>query len=255
MAGLTRDDLSVIEGDARISDRRIAKQLGYNEVENLQRLIQRNEEELSSYGVILRQAVGKFGEGTGAAISRQTDGKLPRSSRGRPEMTYLLTEEQALLVCMFARTAHAREARRQIISVFVAWRRGDIYRLAVEAQVIPSGVAKTARGIETIEQDADLLQFIARLPHLPIWIGERRPDFWKDIPVRKYLTAAHRQMTIPETVRIGRIRFGERCPGRSVIGRYWVRLDRFLGPKAFAAGMAPQLVRIANLSIVSGGAQ
>lgn len=220
---LTRADLSVIDGDARVSDRQLAEVLGFKAVENIQRLIQRNEEELGDYGGVFRQTVGK-----------------PRSPKGgRPEVTYFLNEEQALLVCMFARSPRAREARREIITVYQAWRRGDLYRLAVEANVIPARTGQIARGIEEIEGNPDIARMVARLPHFPIWKGQRRPDFWKDVPVRRFLAVSHRQMTLSETVRIGRARYGDRCPGMSVVGRFWQRLDTIFGPAGFAGQLAP----------------
>ena len=123
---LTRDDLSVIEGDARISDKRIANQLGYAGKKHLHQIIKRHLDELSDYGqVFLHTEAKPLSKG----VFRQTDAKPSSSKGGRPEVTYLLNEDQALLICMFARTAKAREARRHIIEVFKAWRRGDFYTL------------------------------------------------------------------------------------------------------------------------------
>jgi hypothetical protein len=46
--------------------------------------------------------------------------------RGRPATAYYLNEEQALLVCMFSRTANAQAVRRQVIDTFMAVRRGQL---------------------------------------------------------------------------------------------------------------------------------
>lgn len=224
MTNLTKNDLQVIKGEARISDIEIADELGFADKKHLHQLIKRNREELADYG----------------AIFLQTEEKIDRG-RGRPEANYLLTEEQALLICMFARTPAARLARKKIIEVFQAYRKGDLYSLAVEAQAIPKKVAKAARGIEQLETDPDMKRFVSRLPHLKMWNGGRRPDFWGDIPVRTFLTASHRQVTLHQAVRIGRMRFGERCPSVTTVCTYWQRLDRLLGPAGFVPSMVPTL--------------
>jgi len=107
MSGLTKDDLQVVKGDARISDIRIQEALGYADLQHLHKIIRRHSGELEAYGEVYTQSVRKSGP-------------------GRPALNFLLNEEQALLVCMFARTAKAHEARRQIVEVFLAWRRGDL---------------------------------------------------------------------------------------------------------------------------------
>jgi phage anti-repressor protein len=104
MGALTVSDLTVVDGGARISDAKLMEALGFGRIDELRRLIQRHREELEAYGAILQI------EG----VSRQSDGKI---GRGRPTLTYMLTEEQALLVCMFARTEKAAAARRMIIEV------------------------------------------------------------------------------------------------------------------------------------------
>ena len=43
---------------------------------------------------------------------------------GRPTLEYWLNEAQALLVCMFSRTDQAARVRRELVEVFMAWRRG-----------------------------------------------------------------------------------------------------------------------------------
>lgn len=98
--------LTVIENHARIPDTRVCEALGFGEMKALHRLIARHEDELQTYGGIYRQVDPKIG-------------------RGRPTHTYMLTEEQAVLVCMFARTPQAATARKMIVDVFMAWRRGE----------------------------------------------------------------------------------------------------------------------------------
>ncbi|TDE40960.1 hypothetical protein [Antarcticimicrobium sediminis] len=72
-------------------------------------------------------------------------------------------------------------------------------------------------------------QALADITNLPIWSSGRRPAWWHDIPVRSFLTDAHRQMSTLRAASLGAKRFGDRCPKKSSIHLYWQRLD-----KAFA---------------------
>lgn len=51
-----------------------------------------------------------------------TEGK----SRGQDFTAYYLNEEQALLLCIFAETENAALVRKQVISTFMAYRRGQL---------------------------------------------------------------------------------------------------------------------------------
>lgn len=66
-----------------------------------------NAEELSSYG-ILRSTNANSGK------------------RGRPSYQYHLNEDQALLLCMFSRTAKAAEVRKLVIDTFRAYQKGHL---------------------------------------------------------------------------------------------------------------------------------
>lgn len=50
----------------------------------------------------------------------------PGPRGGRPTTEYLLTEEQALLLCALSRAPRAAEVRRALIRVFAAFRRGEL---------------------------------------------------------------------------------------------------------------------------------
>lgn len=103
-------DLTVVENHARIPDARVQEALGYRHKKDLHAIIERYRDELEGYG----------------GVYTQTSAKPPAGSKGgRPTLTYMLTEEQAVLICMFARTPKAAEARRMIIDVFLRWRRGE----------------------------------------------------------------------------------------------------------------------------------
>ena len=179
MTALTRDDLNVIEGDARVSCQRLRDVMEVKNTQTLHRLIERNREELETYGIIISHAGYKL-------------------SVGRPEKSFLLNEEQALLICMFSRTKRAAEARRQIISVFTAWRQGDLQRLATEKQapdIFESAALRTGHVVEQINHLDQMTDLALRVTHLPIWPSGRRPPWWRDIEVRTFLTTAHRQMS------------------------------------------------------------
>lgn len=97
-----------IEGEARVLDTDLALQLGMTEPRFIRKdLIEANRSELEGFG-ILREVPTNTGQ------------------RGRPGRSFYLNEEQAVLVVMFSRTSKAAEARREVIRVFTAWRRGEL---------------------------------------------------------------------------------------------------------------------------------
>lgn len=52
MSGLTKDDLSVIEGDARVNCRRLQEILMFANIGNLHKLILNHLDELEDYGEV-----------------------------------------------------------------------------------------------------------------------------------------------------------------------------------------------------------
>lgn len=91
--------------EPRIQDIRIGERLGMRRPRDIRQLIDRNRAEL---------------EGFGSLAVRH------RKSRGQDFEEFWLNEAQALLVCTFARTDRAAEVRRELIMVFLAWRRGSL---------------------------------------------------------------------------------------------------------------------------------
>lgn len=110
---LTTTDLntSIAKGEPRISSGRLADRLGYDRPDYVNRMITRHMAELESYGEVSRQFDGKPGVG---------------SAGGRPSAEYHLNEAQTLLVCMFSRTPAAAQVRREVIDVYMAYRRGNL---------------------------------------------------------------------------------------------------------------------------------
>ena len=98
-----------IEGEPRVLDTDIAVRLGMPTPRNIRKdLIEPNREELSAFGSLGETPTN------------------PGTKGGRPGRVFYLNEEQATLVVMFSRTPKAAEARREIIAVFTAWRRGEL---------------------------------------------------------------------------------------------------------------------------------
>lgn len=92
----------------------------------------------------------------------------------------------------------------------------------------PAGILRPNGGpAPALPQPND--QMLADLAHAPIWKNGRRPDWWQDLDVRAFLTQAHRQMSGPRAAKIGAARFGDRCPKKSAINEYWMRLDLIAG--------------------------
>lgn len=106
---IDRNALTVIEGDARISCRRLQEVLGFNRVNDLHRLIRTHEDELRDFGEVFC-----------------FEAKNPSAKGGRPIKTFLLNEHQATAVCLWAETPKARAGRKLIIEVFTAWRKGQL---------------------------------------------------------------------------------------------------------------------------------
>lgn len=100
--------LQEVEGEPRIRDMDLAARLEMTDPHSIRRMIDANRAELESYGPV---------------SDRQSE-TSPKG--GRPGTEFWLNEPQALLICMFSRTAKAAEVRRLLVEVFLAWRRGQL---------------------------------------------------------------------------------------------------------------------------------
>lgn len=221
---LTHDDLTMIEGEARVSCRQLAEALGFSRRDPFVRLVKSKLDELEDFGEVFHFEV-----------------ENPSAQGGRPLKTYYLNEHQAVALCMWAQTERARVARMQIVDVFVAWRRGDLTErdAAVPAQPVsaaPDMNAIMAASAERVRHSTELLRSLQGmgglggiamdLTHLPIWPSNRRPQWWHDQEVRDFLTRSHRQMSSVMAEQEGQRLFGDRCPKKSSICAYWLRLDK-----------------------------
>lgn len=127
---ITLEDLNTtINHEPRISHRKIAESLGYNQPHKATHLIERNLSEFESYG-----GVSSAMEETGL-VSSKVDGT--QNKGGRPAKTYYLNEAQAILLCMFSRTEKAAAVRKGVIEVFMAWRRGQLPAVKPVQQKLP----------------------------------------------------------------------------------------------------------------------
>lgn len=215
MSKLTKNDLTVHDGDARVSDRRLADALGFNRVNDLHRLIKGHEGELGDFGEVFC-----------------FEAKNPSAKGGRPAKSYLLNEHQAVALAMWANTENARAARMQIIEVFVAWRRGDQASLARQSQrpdVFQQAAKRSAYVAEQVKNIGKVDDLTMRITHMPIWSNGTRPNFWSNVGLRELLTVSHRQMTLNEAHALAVAEYGEGCVSASAINRYWMKLDTVVG--------------------------
>lgn len=141
---LSKTDLKIINDEPRIHDLHLADALGFEQLRDIRKLIARNFQEMKSLGKV-------------CATVAQT---LPQG--GRPGTEYYLNEAQALLICMFARTERAAEVRKQVIDVFMAWRRGEASKRPERVEYVP---------VLTLAQQIDLAVYGAKL-----YVGEPRRD-------------------------------------------------------------------------------
>lgn len=100
-----------IDSEPRMLDVVLGERLGFARPRKVREIIERNLEELEAYG-----------------------SSAPRRGayRGTSFVEYYLNEPQALLICMFSNTAKAAEVRRQLIEVFMEYRR-SLSRIPVKA--------------------------------------------------------------------------------------------------------------------------
>lgn len=105
-----------VNHEPRIRDLKLAEKLGMTDAHAIRRIIERNRAELEGYGEVSATVAE-----TTAGLS---DAASENRKRGRPGREYWLNEGQALVICALSRTPAAAAVRRQIIDLFMAYRRG-----------------------------------------------------------------------------------------------------------------------------------
>lgn len=226
MGALTLSDLAPMAGEPRVRDHRLADELGYDRARDLRKVIVRNRPEILTHGP-LRQVAAMVE--IGSAARRSVD-------------EYHLNEAQALLVCMFARTDKAAAVRKQVIEVFLAWRRGALaaeavgpdHTLQVLNRLEARLTALEATGRQMVRIQSAPADAATALTHaVDVWAGQKRqtrPAFWSDVEVRGLVLTTHRQMTLDEALALLIDRCGAaRAPSRSALHRFWKRLDSLRG--------------------------
>lgn len=208
---MDRTALTVIDGDARVSCRRLQEVLGFARIDHLHRLIKAHRDELEDFGPLFLFEGEKSG--------------------GRRSNHYYLNEHQATAICLWAETAKARAARKLIVEVFTAWRKGQLPEAPTTAtDPFADNAARVVHIANHLGALAGIDDLALRVTHLPIWTNGRRPPWWHDLELRGFLTAMHRQMTADEACRIASSRFPGRCPNVRSVHRYWKKLDSAFGP-------------------------
>ena len=220
-APLALSDLVVHVDGPRVRDLRLAEVLGFERPRKIREIIERNRAEISAYGALISD------------VATTHSGTRPTAGR-----VFCLNEAQALIACMFARTERAAEVRRQIITVFLAWRRGELTLTSAPALPPPDPFALARERIDLVTAQIALQRdvpdpLMLAVANAPVWSNGRRPNFWADLPVRALLTGAHRQMPIKTALELCRRQFGDtRTPSKSAVARYWMVLDRVRGGRA-----------------------
>ncbi len=211
---IDRNALTVIEGDARISCRRLQEVLGFARIDHLHRLIKAREDELRDFGEVFL-----------------FEGENPSAKGGRPIKNFLLNEHQATALCLWAETPKARAGRKLIIEVFTAWRKGQLPEVpAPKADPFAAMAGRAQHVADHLMAIDSMDDFALRLTHLPVWKNGRRPDWWSNIELRRFLTVSHRQMTLQDCRDKAVQTFGVGVPSLSAIQRFWSQLDRAVGP-------------------------
>lgn len=136
---LTVNDLQVIEDEPRIKDVVLGERLGLRKAVSIRQVIDANIQEIQGFGSCPLQ------------METEKVGCVVRSVK-----TYYLNEAQALLLCMFSRTAKAAQVRKELIDVYMAYRTRGLTKVRehyrqVEAKPKPlSGFAPNIKDCQLI---------------------------------------------------------------------------------------------------------
>ncbi|MEL7681109.1 hypothetical protein AAG602_08075 [Citromicrobium bathyomarinum] len=220
---LSSTDLSEFEGEVCVMDVRLGERLGMAQPLDIRRSIKRNFDELAGYGPI-----------------RTRCELVETGSRARREVTvYFLNEEQALLLAMLSRSPLAQALRREIITVFMAWRRGKLatttdadHRWAMlekrldqlERLITSQAMVETPEFTKAAAYAPPVFRLIRGDGKLR---GQRYSRYWLDHEVRALMISLHRQLTLSDAVAAIAEEVGpERTPSKSALQRIWKQLDK-----------------------------
>jgi hypothetical protein len=121
--------LTIIDDEPRCRDLDLADRLGFDRPRKIREIIERNIEEIQTFGPAPRR---------GALLVRPQGGAVDVEE-------YWLNEEQALLVSVLSKAKHAAAVRAMLIKVFVAWRRGNLASQGMDADArkVIGGIVKS----------------------------------------------------------------------------------------------------------------
>ncbi|KPP87902.1 MAG: hypothetical protein HLUCCO07_03430 [Rhodobacteraceae bacterium HLUCCO07] len=124
----------------------------------------------------------------------------------------------------FKRLSHGGDCRTATAERVLAW----FHHVWPETLAWPDdasgfgvGCRSSIAGLHGVDEET-----LTEIANLPIWKNGRRPRWWSDVAIRKFLTDSHRQMSLMEAEKRGTEMFGNRCPKKSAIHDYWQRLDQ-----------------------------
>ncbi|ALL14296.1 hypothetical protein [Caulobacter henricii] len=236
MAAITVSDLTLMANEPCVSDRKLSDALGFERPTRVRELVARHRDEMVSHGDVFHRSLRRNPTNLSASDGLPQADAKPSSRGGRPVVEYYLNEAQALLVCMFARTEKAAAVRKQVIEVFLAWRRGEL----VSAAAVPDRTVEILQRLEArlnaLESTGRQMQSVAddpvptvlALTHASeLWNTGRRPAWWHDLDVRHIALTSLRQMSLDQAIALIVEKLGaDRAPSRSSLHRFWQRLDR-----------------------------
>lgn len=119
IATLSVSDLNTtVNHEPRIHDITLGKALGFARHRAIRQIVERNLAELETYGSVAPHGVAQ----------------LRKNGATHEVVEYYLNEPQALLICMFSKTERAAMVRKEVIDVFMAYRRGILEPKTVEVK-------------------------------------------------------------------------------------------------------------------------
>ena len=122
---LSIKDLQVIDDEPVIPDTILGSRLEFSRANDIRKIIERNTQELSMYSTLRHR------------VATEQCGCVKRQIK-----TYYLNEPQALLLCMFSRTARAAQVRKELIEVYMAYRTRGLAKVREHYRALPNPAAR-----------------------------------------------------------------------------------------------------------------
>ena len=199
--------VQVVEGEPRIHDLMLAERLKFERPRDIRKLIERNRDALERHGPL-----------------RHHGAMVEIGSGARRETTeYWLNEAQALVICTKSNTAVAEEVTGEIITVFIAWRHGEL--VPVSSQVTLTSIGELfEEKLAPVHRDiANVRLEITEVQKNVIFISKRVDDI---VPRRDFPKEAQKQFRC-----VAVDKYDNECPScRHVkLGNGEYQYDHYLG--------------------------